>query len=258
MDTLSTNHQAIFNVLRESRISVVVPVFNEAPRIRANLEMLVAELEPNFRSYEILVVSDGSTDGTEREISAMDHPFIRLLALPDNTGKGHAVRCGLREARGDYVFFIDGDMELHPRELRIFMGLMALYDVDAVIGSKRHPQSQVYYPWYRRALSAGFQQLVRAAFDIHITDTQVGMKLFKRQLVQAVVDELRIDRYGFDLELLVLAKRHGFTKVLEAPITLEYRLGGEKGSVADLVHVLRVGTSILGDTVRLRQRLKGP
>lgn len=253
-------HRAILDALRTSRVSVVVPVFNEAPRIRANLELLVAEVAPNFQSYEVLVVSDGSTDGTEKEVRALaaQQPNLRLLVLDRNMGKGHAVRRGFQEARGDYVFFIDGGMELHPRELRIFMGLMALYDVDMVVGSKRHPQSKVRYPWYRRGLSMGLQQVVRAAFDVNVTDTQVGMKLFKREVLDAVLPDLRIDRYGFDLELLVLARQRGYGRVLEAPITLDYFLHGPRGGVADLWHVLKVGTALLGDTWRLYRRVRHP
>jgi dolichol-phosphate mannosyltransferase len=148
-------------------------------------------------------------------------------------------------------------MEIHPKEIRIFMGLMAIYDCDIVIGSKRHPQSRVYYPWYRRVLSWLFQQLVKKLFSLDVTDTQVGIKLLRADVVKAILPDLQIDRYGFDLEILSLAKIHGFDSVLEAPIQMDYFGGGGKRPFfRDIAHVFLIGTSLLKDVFRLHSRLK--
>lgn len=248
-------NQHLFPELSDSLLSIIVPVFNEANKIIDNLDLLITEIEEYFPRFEILVVSDGSTDETNLRVFSFRHPDIKLVVVEKNKGKGHAVRTGFSRAKGDYILFIDGGMELHPREIKIFVGLMSLYQADIVIGSKRHPQSDVEYPWYRKFLSYMFQLLVRALFAVDVTDTQVGIKLFRRQVIEAILPNLRIDRYGFDLEILCLAKAYGFGKMLEAPVRLDYFGQSQRYLLRDLAHVFRVGFSLLGDTWRLYRRL---
>lgn len=242
-----------------SAISVIVPVFNEGDRIQANLDLLIDEVSKSFANFEILVMNDGSTDQTDHWIRSyiQSHPDlpIRLSTSEKNLGKGRMIREGFRMASGDYIFFIDGGMELHPRELRIFFGLLALYEADIVVGSKRHPQSEIVYPWYRRLLSRLYQELLRRLFDLRVTDTQVGMKLFRRDVVLAIMPLLQIDRYGFDLEALAFARALGFKRILEAPIQLNY-FTKERNVFKDLLHVLRVGTSLVSDTFQLYKRVQ--
>lgn len=237
-------------------VSIIVPVFNEAEKINRNLELLIQELEPHFERFEVLVVSDGSTDGTNTILSKISMPNVRIMIFRENKGKGHAVRAGFSAAKGDYIFFIDGGMELHPRELRIFFGLMGLYNADIVVGSKRHPQSQIFYPWYRRLLSRIYQTLTRMLFKINVTDTQVGMKLFRKDVIQAILPYLKIDRYGFDLELLSFAHALGYKKILEAPVSLDYFVTSRRFILFDLAHVFKVGFSLISDTFRLYRRLR--
>ncbi len=237
-------------------VSVVVPVFNEASRIIDNLDLLTSELEEVFENFEILVVSDGSSDGTNYRIFQFRYPGMRLLVNSENLGKGAAVRRGFQEAKGEYVFFIDGGMELHPRELRIFAGLMELYDADMVIGSKRHPQSEIEYPWFRKVLSYIYQQIIRRLFDINVTDTQVGIKLFHQRVLHAIRDDLRINRYGFDLEILSLAALRGYSKILEAPVRMDYFAKNRRSLRFELWHVFRVGSSLLVDTWNLYKRIQ--
>lgn len=239
----------------DSVVSIVVPVFNEKDQIIANLDLLISEIEEYFEKFEIIVVSDGSTDGTNFELFRFRDPKVRFRISGENRGKGYSVREGFQEAQGDYIFFIDGGMELHPKELKVFFGLMALYDADIVIGSKRHPQSVVYYPWYRRLLSLIYQQLIHALFAVDISDSQVGLKLFKRKAIDDILPYLEINRYGFDLEMLSLAQLFGHRHILEAPIRLDY-FAKTRSAVSDLAHVLRIGLSLLGDTSRLYFRIK--
>lgn len=238
------------------KLSIIVPVFNEATHIRQNLDLLLEQVARFYPSFEIIVVSDGSTDDTGLRLMSMRHPDIHPLILARNAGKGAAVRAGFQAATGDYILFIDGGMEIHPKEIRIFMGLMDLYDCDIVIGSKRHPQSKVDYPIYRRVLSFAFQKLVRMLFKIDVTDTQVGIKLFRREVIDAVLPHLQINRYGFDLEILSLAKRLGRGEMLEAPIQLEYFERNQKPFVREVLHVAKVSWSLLRDTVELWLRLR--
>jgi glycosyltransferase involved in cell wall biosynthesis len=239
-----------------SKLSIIVPVFNEAVQIQRNLDLLLEEVERYYSSFEIIVVSDGSTDGTNFKILSLRHPDIKPVILDENSGKGNAVRAGFQAATGDYVLFIDGGMEIHPKEIRIFMGLMDLYGCDIVIGSKRHPQSKVEYPWYRRVLSSIFQRFVRLLFHVNVTDTQVGIKLFRREVIDSILPHLQIDRYGFDLELLSLAKRFGYGEMLEAPIQIEYFSRNRKPILKELFHVAKVSLSLFKDTVQLYLRLR--
>lgn len=244
------------NMRPNQKLSIIVPVFNEAKFIRRNLDLLLQELRPVFPRFEVIVVSDGSTDGTDLSLRALNTPNLRSILLNANVGKGAAVRAGFAKATGDYILFIDGGMEIHPKEIRIFMGLMELYECDCVIGSKRHPQSKVDYPWYRSLLSAVFQFLVHRLFAVDVTDTQVGIKLFRAEVIAAILPDLQIDRYGFDLELLCLAQRRGFGFILEAPIHMEYFTKNAKPVWREILHVAKISLSLMRDTLTLYRRLQ--
>lgn len=249
------NHEVNF---KNAKLSIVVPVFNESGQIVQNLDLLLREVEEYFTRFEVIVVSDGSTDGTNHKLISFRHPDIRPILVEKNTGKGSSVRAGFQQATGDFILFIDGGMEIHPREIRIFVGLMQLYQCDIVIGSKRHPQSRVQYPLHRQFLSWLFQRFIRVLFDIDVTDSQVGIKLFRREVIDAILPYLEINRYGFDLELLTLAKNRGFGRVLEAPIRMDYfnKVKNRRFVLAEMLHVFRIGVSLLHDTLRLYFRLR--
>src|SRR4051794_5682074 len=107
--------------LRKAKVSIVVPVFNEAPYILDNLDLLIDEVEAYFTNFEIIVVSDGSTDETKEKLKAFKHPRCKPVFIEKNSGKGNAIREGFAKATGGYVLFIDGGMEIHPKEIRIFI-----------------------------------------------------------------------------------------------------------------------------------------
>lgn len=238
------------------KLSIIVPVFNEALRLHENLDLLIDEVEGVFPAFEIVVVNDGSTDETNLKLASFRHPDVKPIYISRNEGKGAAIRAGFRAATGDYMLFIDGGMEIHPREIRVFMGLMELYEADIVIGSKRHPQSKIYYPMIRRILSWTFQKIVHTLFHVDVTDTQVGIKLFRREVIESILPHLEINRYGFDLEMLCLAKAFGYDKMLEAPIQMDYFLKNQRVIVSEMFHVWRIGYSLLKDTVQLYFRIR--
>jgi glycosyltransferase involved in cell wall biosynthesis len=207
-------------------LSVVTPVFNGAGFIAENVEIIRSEFAASGVSYELIVVSDGSVDDTAEQALGSGHPEVRVLHYDRNVGKGYAVKLGLLAARGQYVGFIDSDLDLHPAELPAFLEAMERDRLDAAIGSKRHPRSQVDYPAQRRVYSWLYQQLIRVLFDLDVRDTQVGVKLFRRQLVDAVVPHLLVKRYAFDLELLAVANDSGFRRIGEQPVRLDYGFSG--------------------------------
>jgi len=230
------------------KLSVIVPAYREARRIQENLGKLLRELEALDRTYEVIVVSDGNTDETAREAERMISPHIKVIEYNRNMGKGYALRCGVAHSSGELVTFIDADMELDPRYIKGFVAIMENFDCDAVLGSKRHPMSKVQYPLTRRFQSLMYQLLIRALFRIKVRDTQTGLKLFRRQVLEEVVPLLAIKRFAFDLELLVAARQLGYKKVMEAPVMLDYKFE----STADLKAAWRV----LWDTAAIFYRLR--
>jgi glycosyltransferase involved in cell wall biosynthesis len=207
-------------------LSVVTPVYNGGPFIAENVSIIRDELNAAGIPYELIVVSDGSVDETvERAVSA-GHPDVRVLHYDRNIGKGYAVKVGLLAARGRFIGFIDSDLDLHPAELPSFLAAMQRGSLDAAIGSKRHPHSRVDYPPRRRLYSWLYQQLIRLLFRLDVADTQVGIKIFRRELVETVVPHLLVKRYAFDLELLAVARDSGFTRIAEQPVRLQYSFGG--------------------------------
>jgi glycosyltransferase involved in cell wall biosynthesis len=204
-------------------LSVIVPAYREGRRIHKNLKRLVEELDKLNVPYEVIVVSDGNTDETVSEVKRFGSPAVKVFHYPMNVGKGFALSFGVGQSTGSLVTFIDADMELDPANIKGFVDLMRESDCDAVIGSKRHPESKVAYPRFRRIQSAIYQMLVRTLFNLDIRDTQTGLKLFRRQVLAQAVPLLAIKRFAFDLELLVVARFLGYHKVCEAPIALDYQ-----------------------------------
>lgn len=233
-------------------VTVVVPFYNPGDALRPNLLSLVEALRSAGVSFEIIAVEDGCTDGSPATIADLDPLLVRHLALPVNSGKGAALRLGLREGRGRYVGFIDADGDLDPMLWQPFLGLVRLYGPDVIVGSKRHPLSEVAteVTMARRACSRGYQLLIRLLFPrLPITDTQVGIKLFRRELLAEVLPLTVERRFVFDLELLMVAWKRGYRRILPAPVTLR-RTGGSTITAATVWRMF-------ADTVALAWRLHG-
>jgi glycosyltransferase involved in cell wall biosynthesis len=228
-------------------LSVIVPAYREGHRIHDNLRRLIGELEVLDVTYEVVVVSDGNTDSTVREAERLGSPAVRVFHYPMNIGKGFALSFGVDQSTGSMVTFIDADMELDPANIRSFIDVMRDTDCDAVIGSKRHPLSQVSYPRLRRFQSAIYQLLVRTLFHLNVRDTQTGLKLFRRHVLVEAIPLLAIKRFAFDLELLVVAGQLGYRNVKEAPITLDYQF--------ETTVNLRAASDVLWDTAAIFYRL---
>lgn len=207
-------------------LSVVLPCHNAGAGLRLVLGDLLEELE-FVDSYEIIVVSDGSTDDTVRIAEEFSSDDLRVLHYPTRGGKGYALQVGLTEARGRYVAFVDADGDIGPEAIRPFLTIMKLYEPDIVLGSKRHPLSEVYYPPMRRLMSWTYHWLARLLFRVKVRDTQTGLKLVRRDVLAAVLPRLFEKRYAFDLELLVAARSLGYKRVFEAPIRINYRFASQ-------------------------------
>jgi O-antigen/teichoic acid export membrane protein/glycosyltransferase involved in cell wall biosynthesis len=210
----------------EIHLSLVVPAFNAAAYIQDSIARITTTLDRLERSYEVIVVGDGCTDGTAAAVAAAKHPHVRLIEYAANQGKGHAVCYGAAHAEGSLIGWLDADLDVSPAVIIDAVNTLQRGDVDAVIGSKRHPQSQVEYPRIRRVLSGGFQALVRILFRIKVRDTQVGAKVFRGEMLRTVVPLLLIKRYAFDLEVLAVGAEFGFDRIEETAVELDYRFTG--------------------------------
>ncbi len=207
---------------RGVKLSLVVPAYRQEATIVEDVQRIEHVLRSQHLDYEILVVVDGFVDRTYERAQTLQSDQVQVLGYPENRGKGHAVRYGMHHASGDVVGFIDAGMDLDPQVLPRFLSIMKETGADIVIGSKRHPESRVKYPLLRRFYSAGYQALVWLLFGLSVRDTQVGLKLFQRRVVEAVEPLLLVKRFAFDIELLVVAALMGYRAVVEAPVVLTH------------------------------------
>lgn len=220
-------------------LSVIVPVFDQANMIAANVEAIRDRVAAGMDApFEIIVVSDGSVDGTAERVIERDLPDVRVLYYDRNLGKGYAVKTGAREARGRWVGYVDADLDLDPAALPGYMETAEREGLDFAIGSKRHPDSKVIYPRSRVVASWMYQQVVRILFRLDVRDTQVGLKVFRREVAKEVMPLLLVKRYAFDVELLAVARAFGYGRVKEMPISLDYRFTGSGVRSAAVVHAL--------------------
>ncbi|MBA2567915.1 MAG: glycosyltransferase [Actinobacteria bacterium] len=204
-------------------LSVVVPVYNQAD-IVDNVQTIRERVESKLgEPIELIVVSDGDAKSEE---ALAETSLARVIHYDRNLGKGYAVKIGALAARGRFISYVDADLDLDPASLPDFLRLAEDEKLDFVIGSKRHPGSDVHYPRSRRIGSWFFQQLVRLLFRLNVRDTQVGLKLFRREVAEDVLPLLLVKQFAFDLEFLAVARALGYEKIREQPVRLEYRFTG--------------------------------
>ena len=233
-------------------LSVVIPAYKQEKTIVKDLIRIKDVLEKIRYDYEIVVVIDGKEDRTFDNAQKFAGPKIRVIGYEKNRGKGYAIRYGMVRAKGDIVAFIDAGMDLDPNGLSMLLEHFEWYDADIIVGSKRHPVSQVNYPWQRKVLSWGYQMLTRILFGLNIRDTQVGMKFFKRKVIEDVLPRLLVKQYAFDIEMLAVAYRLGYRRIFEAPIRLEWN---EKRSIISQ-SLWKTLLNMLWDTLAVFYRLK--
>lgn len=222
------------------RFSVVVPAYNESQTIFNNIKETVETLAAFDYDFEIIVVDDGSNDETYLHAARLldDHGGrVRVVRYDVNQGKGNALMCGAAYATGEYVVFLDADMDLHPRQLPTFFGIMSATGADVVIGAKRHPLSKVNYPFIRKIYSAVYYVMIRVLFGLPIRDTQTGLKVFKTSVLRNVFPRILVKRFAFDIEVLTNAHRLGY-KIVDAPVTLEFKRGEGRVRSSDVKSML--------------------
>lgn len=207
-------------------LSVIVPAFNEEKKIEKNIEKYNNYLKQQKYSYEIIIVNDGSLDNTKKNIENIirKNSKVKLINLKKNYGKGYAVKEGMLKAQGDFHLFLDADNSTSIEHLNKAMPLL-LKKEDIVIGSRSsfdHQNSKVILsqPFWRVFLGKIGNFLIRILFKIKIRDTQCGFKIFSSSISQKIFSNLTINRWLFDLEIIVLAKKYG-VKINIIPVEWE-------------------------------------
>jgi len=235
-----------------AEISILMPCYNESKCIKKNIaETINAVKEFNNGSFEIIAIDDGSSDNTFEQIKAGagNNGFVKFVKLEQNYGKGRALRKGFEHAKGKYICFLDGDLDIHPKLIRSFIDYLEKEGADVVIGSKRHPLSVVNYPMNRKIASVIYQGFIKSIFNLSIRDSQVGLKLFKREVLDDVFHRVVVKKYAFDIELLINAHHRGY-KIVEAPIEMDF-LKLVKKSEVDLRAIVRMFLDTCGIFYRL-------
>lgn len=235
-------------------ISVIVPAFEQEETIVRDLKRIKEVLDKLRYPIELICVVDGRVDKTfdKAKRFAKKYSNIKVVGYETNKGKGYSVRFGMAESRGDVIAFIDAGMDLNPNGLSMLLEHFEWYNADIIVGSKRHPVSKVDYPWQRRILSVGYQLLVRLLFGLRVRDTQVGMKFFKREVLEKVLPRLLVKKFAFDVEMLAVANYLGYNRIFEAPIDIRF---GENSTITNR-RFIRIAIGMLTDTLAVFYRLK--
>jgi dolichyl-phosphate beta-glucosyltransferase len=235
-------------------LSIIVPAFNEERRLPATIETLRAFLAgKSFQFVEIVVVDDGSRDATAQVVhdAALRDPRIRLVQNPGNRGKGYAVRHGMTEARGEWVLFTDADLSAPIEELDKLSAAIEQSGADGAIGSRALNRKLVgkRQSAFREFSGRVFNFAMRLVTGLPYRDTQCGFKVFSRHAAQAVAARQQSDGFGFDVEILYIARKHGF-RIVEVPV----RWFNAEGTKVSLWN----GVAAFADPLRVRLNdLKG-
>jgi len=232
--------------MKSASISLIVPAFRQEKTIIADVRAKLRVLQKTGLRHELFVIVDGTGDKTQQRLEAVHLPNVTCLQYPQNRGKAYAIRFGMRLARYRYVMFMDAGKEIDPNGITMLLEHMQWYNADIIVGSKRHPVSQVHYSPARKILSLGYYWLVRMLFNIKVTDTQAGIKVFRQSVVRAIMPDLIENGFVGDLEMLLIARKHGYTRIYEAPIKLNYQLESVTSAAT-----VRAVWQILIDTTRV-------
>ncbi len=233
-------------------LSLIIPVYKQEKSIQKQLQSILGELTLLSIPYEVIVVIDGKVDNSEREANKVHSNKLMVTGYNTNHGKGYAVRFGMAKSRGDIIGFIDSGGDVSELGLSMMLEHFYWYNADIIVGSKRHPVSKVRYPLERKILSFGYQQLTRVLFGLNLKDTQVGIKLYRRNVLEDVLPRLLVKQFAFDIEILAVANHLGYTRIFEAPIELDFTGVSSITSYS----VWKVVYRMLWDTCAVFYRLK--
>lgn len=199
-------------------LSIILPAYNEGKNIRERIKNVRSVLERLGLPYEIIIVDDGSIDETRAEANGeITNGKISVIGYDRNMGKGHALKHGFQNSSGDFVIFLDGDSDIDPSRLGTYIS--ALAEADVVIASKRHPFSRIESSFERKFLSHAFHAIVKILTGVRVSDTQAGLKAFRRNALIRTFPLVLVKKFAFDVELLCVASILQL-RIREMPVTI--------------------------------------
>jgi len=205
-----------------------MPAYNEGHHIFNNLNETINVFEKFCSDYELIIVNDGSSDNTGKEITRLtEHSEnfkskIIFIDSEENLGKGASLKKAFEKACGEIIIFLDADLDLPPHQIEYLLDIMRDQSADIVIGSKQHPVSNINYPKRRKVLSWIYSKVLQLLFGLPLMDTQTGLKLFKRKVLNDVFPVVLSKAFAYDVEILAIAHHLGY-KVVEAPVILKFK-----------------------------------
>jgi dolichyl-phosphate beta-glucosyltransferase len=220
-------------------LSIIIPAFNEEKRLPDSLPKIIHFVRQQAYPIEVIVVDDGSSDRTAEVVRQFqkDASFISLLPV-EHGGKGHAVKAGMQQARGDYLFLCDSDLSMPIDEVAKFLP-PALDSYDVAIASREIPGARRYgEPPYRHLMGRTFNLIVRLLAVPGVQDTQAGFKCFRRQAARQLFPLQTIKGWGFDVEVLFIARKRGL-RIVEVPIHWYYMNRSRVRPVRDTYNMFR-------------------
>ena len=238
-------------VMASPRLSIVIPAYNEGARIELTLDRVMACVEKQSWDAEVLVVDDGSTDATPKIVHAWmaRYPQLHLIQNEGNRGKGYSVRNGLLQAAGEVVMFTDADLSAPMEEAERLLAAIA-DGADVAIGSRWMDKTRqtIHQPLYRRFFGRCFNWVTRMVMGLPFKDTQCGFKAFKRSAAQVIFRLQRIERWGFDPEILFIARKLGYD-IREVPVTWGHDERSRMSYLRDGMKMLEEMAIIRGNSV---------
>src|SRR5579872_1952053 len=237
---------------RVNLISLIIPSYRQGKTIIKDTAYVKKVMDSLRKPYEIIVVIDGHVDKSFEILQKKKLTRVHVVGYANNHGKGYAVRYGMANSKGNIVAFLDAGMDINPQALALAIDYMIHKKADIVVGSKLHPLSKVYYPWQRKVLSWGYRNFAKLLFGLTVSDTQVGLKVFRRRVLEDVLPRLLVKRYAFDIEILSVAYHLGYRKIYEVPIQLTFN----HWSAITSQNFLQTVGKMLWDTMAVFYRLR--
>lgn len=226
----------------QTELSIVIAAYNEEVRLPLTLRKIHDYAASRNITTEIIVVDDGSSDGTAELTEAIsgDIPELKLISYPHNRGKGHALRTGVLASRGGLVLLTDADLSTPIEELETLRPFIDDASCHIAIGSRALAMSRITkrQPWWRQGMGKIFNRIVKALVIDDYSDTQCGFKLFEGETARSLFAKAHIDRFAYDVEILALAKKNGY-RVAEVPIEWLNAPGSKVHPVKDSLQMLK-------------------
>lgn len=233
------------------KVSLVIPMYNESSIIDGAIKTFSEYMKNSFEDWELIFVNDGSTDGCDAAVTKASETDgrIRLCGYAENQGKGCAVRTGVLAAEGDLILFTDCDNAYGEEAVGRMFSMFESTDADMIIGS-RNMTSDGYedYTFIRRFASKAYIKVIAIAAGFKLSDSQSGIKAFRREAARKIFSHCEVNRFAFDLEAILIAQKAGL-KIAEMPVkVINHR--------ESKVHVLRDSLKMLRDLAKMKKRIR--